>query len=75
MKKIKGTVVYEELETGFWGIVDDKGHQWRPINMPNQLKFIGAKVDIMARETEEDMSIFMWGTPIKIISYHTIPIF
>lgn len=75
MIKIKGTVVFEHLETGFWGIVDEKGQQWRPVNMPNQLKVEGAKVDIRAIEAEEQMSIFMWGTPVRIVSFHTIPIY
>ena len=75
MIKIKGTVVFEQLETGFWGIVDEKGQQWRPVNMPNQLKVEGAKVDIRAIEAEEEISIFMWGTPVKIVSFHTIPIY
>ena len=74
MKKIniKGKVVYQNLGTGFWGIEDPKGNQWRPVNMPNQIKYEGKEVTIVAKEIEEDMSIFMWGTPVKIISFSTL---
>ena len=71
MKHITGTVKYQDLATGFWGIVDDKGGEWRPVNMPEQLKIEGKKVSIKARKVQEDFSIFMWGTPVEIVSFHT----
>ena len=70
--RIKGTVAYQNLATGFWGIIGDDGQEWRPINMPEQLKFEGKKIRITAVDVEEDFSIFMWGTPVRIISFHTI---
>lgn len=69
--KIKGKVVYQKLEGGFWGIVDEAGRQWRPVNMPEQLKMDGKEVEVKAEEAEEDMSIFMWGTPVRILSFQT----
>lgn len=70
--KIKGTVVYQDLELGFWGIEDDKGNQWRPVKMPEQLKHKGKKVEVTARKVEEEMSMFMWGTAIEITSFETL---
>ena len=69
--QIKGKVVFQQLGTGFWGIIDDKGNEWRPINMPDQLKYEGKKVEVLAKKEEESMSIFMWGTAIKIVSFET----
>lgn len=69
---IKGKVVYQNLGPGCWGIIDDKGRQWRPVNMPEQMKHKGAHVKVSAKEVEEMASIYMWGTPVKIISFHTI---
>lgn len=69
--QIKGKVVYQNLGTGFWGIIDNKGNEWRPVNMPDQLKYEGKKVNILAKKTEEGMSIFMWGEAIRIISFDT----
>ncbi len=70
--KIKGKVVYQKLGTGFWGIVDQSGKEWRPINMPEQLKKEGKTVSVDAKEVEEDMSVFMWGTAVKITGFHTL---
>ena len=70
--KIDGKVVYQNLGTGFWGIEDSKGNQWRPVNMPEQIKYEGKQVKIVATEVDEDMSIFMWGTPVKVISFNTM---
>ncbi len=69
-KTIIGTVVRKNLGIGFWGIVGDDGVDYRPVNMPEQLKKKGKKVTITA-ELTDDMSIFMWGTAIKIISFET----
>lgn len=70
--KIKGKVVYQNLEMGFWGIEDHKGNQWRPVKMPEQLKHEGKEVEIKARKVNEDASLFMWGTPIEIIAFETM---
>ena len=70
--KIRGKVVYQNLGTGFWGIITDDGAEYLPLNMPEQLKSVGAKVSCTAREIDEDASMFMWGVPVKIISFETI---
>lgn len=70
--QIKGLVVYEDLEGGFWGILGSDGRQWLPVNMPNQLKVRDAAVEVTAIDTEVE-SIIMWGTPIEIIAFHTLP--
>ena len=64
-------MAYQNLSGGFWGIIDEKGNEWRPVNMPEQLKVEGKQVEVTATETEEEVSIFMWGTPVRIISFHT----
>ncbi len=73
MKKhqITGKIVFESIGPGLWGIVDAAGGQWRPVNMPEQLKHVGQQVSLVAKEVD-DTSLFMWGTPVKIISFHTI---
>jgi hypothetical protein len=70
-KKISGKVVYMELGTGFWGITDSRGNEWRPVNMPEQLKQAGKKVTLTVREADEGFSIFMWGTPVEVVAFGT----
>ena len=69
--KITGKVQYQNIGPGFWGIVSSNGEEWRPVNMPEQLKYEGAKISVYGREVDE-MSIFMWGKAIRITSFSTI---
>jgi len=71
--KIKGTVHYKKLSGGFWGITDDQGNNWRPINMPKKLQKEGLKVKITAEEAAQAaISIFMWGTSIQIKEFEVV---
>ena len=70
--QIQGTVQYQSLGTGFWGIIGKDGQKWRPVNMPEQLKTNGAKVTVKAKAVEDAVSIFMWGTPVRIQSFQTL---
>lgn len=70
-QKISGKVVYQKLEMGFWGIVDDQGREWRPVQMPEQLKQEGKRVTVTLKEVDEAASFIMWGTPVKILSFET----
>lgn len=70
--KIKGKVVYQDLGPGFWGIIGSDGENWRPINMPEQLKKENADVEVTAASVEEGASIFMWGKPVKITKFRTL---
>ena len=72
MKRIKGKVVYQNIGMGCWGIVDSGGREWRPLRMPEQLKTVGASVEVMVVAAEEDMSMFMWGEAVKIVSFSTL---
>ena len=70
-KRVTGKVVYQSLSGGFWGIVGDNGKEYRPIHMPNQLKKKGARVSVVIKKANEGMSIFMWGEPVRIVSFTT----
>lgn len=69
--KIKGTAKYLELGSGFWGIISDKGDEYLPINMPEQLKFNGKKVECRA-VSHDGFSMHMWGKMVKIVSFKTL---
>ncbi len=65
--KITGKVVFQNISTGIWGIIDKKGNQWEVMNMPKSMKVEGKEVSVTAIE-ENSFSIFMWGTPVTIVS-------
>lgn len=69
-RKISGTVTFQRLGTGFWGIIDDQGNEWRPVNLPEQLKMEGKKVTLTVKETD-DLSVFMWGTAVEVTGFNT----
>ncbi|MFK8105371.1 MAG: hypothetical protein AB8G15_22855 [Saprospiraceae bacterium] len=73
-KTISGTVKFQNLGMGFWGVIGDNGEEWRPVNMPEQLKSEGAKVKLKIEVLTEDMSMFMWGKAVKLISFHTLSV-
>ncbi len=70
--KIKGTVKHHKISGGFWGISDEKGKNWRPLVMPEKLQKDGLLVEIEAEKAPETISIFMWGTSIKILQFSII---
>ncbi len=70
-KSISGKVTYQDLGTGCWGIIDQNGKEWRAVNMPEQLKQKGKQVKVTVREVDEGASIFMWGTPVEVLSFTT----
>jgi hypothetical protein len=71
-KRIKGTSKHQNIEMGFWSIIGKDGSEYRPINMPEQLKSEGSEVEVVISEIEEEMSFIMWGKAVKIISFQTI---
>lgn len=69
---ITGKVTYQNLGMGFWGIISNSGKEYRPVNMPEQLKEEGARVKVSAVAVQEDVSLFMWGEPVRITGFETI---
>jgi hypothetical protein len=66
---VKGTVSYQDIGPGFWAIIDENGRKWRPVKMPQALRKAGTSGTFEIQEVVEEMSVFMWGSPVKVISY------
>jgi len=65
----KGTIVYKNIEGGFYGIVDNKGKRYIPLNLKSDYPGFakhGVNVIFVAEKCKNQVSIFMWGTLIKI---------
>ncbi len=69
--KITGKVVLLPFEGGAYGIEDQNGKQYLPVNMPNQLKKEGAKVTCSIRPADVE-SMIMWGEPVFIYAFETL---
>jgi len=63
-----GTVVYIELEGGFYGIITEQDKQYNPINLPEAFKQDSLSVYFEGRIREDIVSIQQWGTIIELSS-------
>lgn len=63
----KGTVKYLSFEGGFYGVVGDDGKNYDPINMPQEFKVDGLRVQFTANLTDY-LSFHMWGYVTKLFS-------
>jgi len=68
----KGTVRYLSFEGGFYGIVGDDGKNYDTINMPQEFKVDGLRVQFTANLTDY-LSYHMWGYIVKLISIEKLP--
>ena len=66
---IQGVVAFLDIGPGFWGIIDETGGKWRPVRMPPALKKTGLRGTFELKEVQEEISIFMWGTPVEVVSF------
>ena len=66
--KITGTVVYQELEGGFWGIIGDDNRQYEPVSeLPRAVQVNNSRVEAHL-EPADVISFKMWGQPVYIRS-------
>jgi len=63
-----GTVVYVELEGGFFGIIADDGTHYLPDNLPESCRVDGLLVKFTGIERAPAPNIRMWGTSLRILS-------
>jgi len=70
--EISATIVYVPLEGGFWGIEADNGTQWLPLDMPAGLKKAGLRAVLRLRERDDVMTLHLWGSPVRILSYQIV---
>jgi hypothetical protein len=67
-----GTVRYLSFEGGFYGIVGDDGEHYDPLNMPQEFRVDGLRVQFTANLTDY-VSFHMWGHIVKLISIEKSP--
>jgi len=67
MMEIKGKVEYVDIGPGCWGITDENGNKWRVLNMPADMQKRGKAVNVKVKKVKEDVSLFMWGIPVKLV--------
>jgi hypothetical protein len=68
-----GTVIFVDLEGGFYGIVADDGTHYHPTNLPDEFKVDNLSVSFTAAPQASTGSIQMWGIPVEISAIDAIP--
>ena len=69
MTPLTGTVVYIDLEGGFYGIESDEGRRFFPINLSGSFKEDGLRVRFTVRPRTDVMTTTMWGETCEIVDF------
>lgn len=65
--RIEGTVTYQDLEGGFWGIETADGSRYRPVEgLPASVRREGCHV-VAELEPAHVVSFTMWGQNVRIV--------
>ena len=62
-----GTIVWLNLEGGFWGIVGDDGEHYDPINLNSEFRCEDLRVYFEAEIRTDLVSFHMWGKIVEIL--------
>jgi hypothetical protein len=68
LRDMTGTIVFHEIEGGFYGIVTDDGKKYNPINLDEKLKEDGLRVKFDANIKKGMVGIHMWGQYVEILN-------
>ncbi len=68
-KSIQGKVKFQNLDSGFWSIVDDEGTMWRVIDMPKNIQKENLVVKANVKEINNDLNTYLNGTPVRLMSF------
>lgn len=66
------TVRHIDVEGGFYGLVTDDGRKLDPVNLPEEFRKDGLRLEVRFVPVRNQVSIRMWGTPVQIIAIQRI---
>ena len=67
-----GTVAYVDIEGGFYGIAGDDDTNYDPVNLEDEFRKDGLKVEFTAYPAEDMASFHMWGQLIELRSIRSV---
>ncbi|HKI50560.1 MAG TPA: hypothetical protein VJ995_00675 [Geothermobacteraceae bacterium] len=65
---LDGTVVYVQLEGGFYGLLDSQGARYDPDQMPAEFRIDGLAVRTRLAPLPPSVGFHMWGKKVHLIS-------
>ncbi len=63
-----GTIKHINLEGGFYGLIADDGRKYLPRDLGREFKLDGLRVRFQVKILTGTAAIFMWGTPVEVLS-------
>lgn len=70
-----GTVVLQDLEGGFYGIVGDDGKDYLPLNLGADYRVDGLRVSFESEPAGDVSTIYMCGTPVNLTFIETTDVY
>lgn len=67
-----GTIVYVDLEGGFYGLVAEDGTKYNPLNLEEAFKQDSLRVRFRGEKKTDVMTTRMWGTNLQILDMLTL---
>ena len=67
IRNATGTIVFNEIEGGFYGIKADDGKKYNPINLDESFRKDGLRVKFDAKFKKGMVGIHMWGEYVEIL--------
>lgn len=71
--EVTGTVRHVDLEGGFYGIEADDGTKLDPVNLPEEFRQDGIRVQVQVEELKDRVSTHMWGKIVRIVGIKRLP--
>jgi len=65
------TIVYVDLEGGFYGIVADDGRRYLPLDLNETWQVDGKNVTFVAELREDTATLRQWGVPVEVLAIDT----
>ena len=65
-KEIIATIAFQDIGVGFYGIIDENGNQYFPINLPEKHRKEGQVVTLTIEEKPDIITDVMWGVPVLV---------
>ena len=62
-----GTITYVDLEGGFYGLIDQDGTRYLPLNLEEDFQQDGLTIRFRGRVQRDVMTIQQWGTPLELM--------
>jgi hypothetical protein len=69
---VTATVRHIDLEGGFYGLETDDGRKLDPVNLPEELRKEGLRLQVRIVPLQDRISIRMWGTPVRILAFERL---